>query len=282
MLKSLLKRIVPTSIWARAREWSNSRNHARALTQFPRRQVEHTYCGHRLRITLGDNDGAEWYDKDWPSFPGLDLLASSRLVPGARVFDIGAHQGIVALVLARTVGPIGSVVAVEPHPLNIELMERNRSLNGADNLTIRQSVCGDNRGSVRMGHNLNDRVRSDREYGGYRVQSETLEDLAAEFGAPDVAFIDVEGHEIRVLQGATKILAGYRTDWFIEIHVGVGLEAAGGSVEELMSYFPSKNYELFVGSDATPEFVPVSAGARLLQSRCYLAALGRRPQATTT
>ena len=57
--------------------------------------------------------GAGWYDHDWPELPEIALLKQHGLRPGARVFDIGAHQGVVALMLSKTVGPEGFVLAVE-------------------------------------------------------------------------------------------------------------------------------------------------------------------------
>ncbi len=58
-----------------------------------------------------------WYDHDWVDVMNeITLLRKSRLKVGARVFDIGAHQAVVALLLSRTVGPTGEVIAVEADP----------------------------------------------------------------------------------------------------------------------------------------------------------------------
>lgn len=46
----------------------------------------------------------------------------------------------------------------------------------------------------------------------------TLDTLAAEHGVPDLVKIDTEGHELKILQGAAKLLAGAKTGWLIEFH----------------------------------------------------------------
>jgi tRNA A58 N-methylase Trm61 len=58
-------------------------------------------------------------------------LAGSRLKAGARVFDLGAHQAVVALMLSQLVGHEGEVIALEAERHNFEVAERNRKLNAA-------------------------------------------------------------------------------------------------------------------------------------------------------
>ena len=52
--------------------------------------------------------------------PELSFLAQHRLRPGATVFDCGAHQCVIAMVMAKFVGATGKVIAVEASPLNYE------------------------------------------------------------------------------------------------------------------------------------------------------------------
>ena len=54
------------------------------------------------------------------------------------------------------------------------------------------------------------------------------------YAGHDVVLVDVEGFECRVLAGAAATLAG-EADWAVEVHVGCGLEAAGGSVERVLA-----------------------------------------------
>ena len=58
----------------------------------------------------------------YPNLPELVLLRESgALRQGSNVFELGAHQGIVALILADAVGPQGTVIAVEAERHNVSL-----------------------------------------------------------------------------------------------------------------------------------------------------------------
>ncbi|HEY5491738.1 MAG TPA: FkbM family methyltransferase [Gemmatimonadaceae bacterium] len=59
-----------------------------------------------------------------------------RLGPGARVFDLGAHQGVVALMLAGIVGPEGQVIAVEAVPHNARIATQNATANACRQLVV--------------------------------------------------------------------------------------------------------------------------------------------------
>ena len=73
-----------------------------------------------------DAMGQGWYDQDWPPPAEIGVLSErGRLREGARVFDVGAHQGVVAMMLGDLVGAAGRVVAVEATPHNAEVAGRN-------------------------------------------------------------------------------------------------------------------------------------------------------------
>ncbi len=101
----------------------------------------------------------------------------------------------------------------------------------------------------------------------------TLDALTTMFGTPDVVFLDVGGFECRALAGALATFAA-RHDWFVEVHVGCGLEAASGSFEEVLSYFQEAEFERFVHSECDQHAIPLaSAPPEKLRSRFFLTAL---------
>jgi hypothetical protein len=88
-----------------------------------------------------------------------------------------------------------------------------------------------------------------------------------------VLFIDVEGFEIQALRGASRTLAG-QPDCFVEVHVGFGLESAGGCVDEVLAFFPPSTYELWVHSEGDASMQPLAQfPAERLRSRFFLLAL---------
>jgi hypothetical protein len=113
------------------------------------------------------------------------------------------------------------------------------------------------------------------EWGSVEVEAFSIDALSQEYGFPDVLFIDVEGFECQVLEGAKETLARY-PDCFVEVHVGAGLEKFGGSAEGIISFFPRDDYELLMASEENRDFVPFDCDAALLQRRFFLLAISRR------
>ena len=269
-IKHLSKAIVPKPLWTQLRMLRLRYTRA----SYRHRRVRHSYGGHELELELIDPMGAGWYDHDWPELPEITFLKRHRLQRGAKVFDIGAHQCVVAMMLARTVGPDGLVVAVEANPDNCAAGERNRKLNGIDNCRILHAAGAAHSGTVIFNRGPNGQVdNGSGEWGRMEVQAVSVDDLAAAHGVPDLLFIDVEGFECALLQGAQKTLAS-GPDCFVEAHVGVGLETFGGSVEQILSLFPA-GYEFFV---APPEgaFVPWTEDNSVVRQRFFLVAIQSR------
>lgn len=149
-----------------------------------------------------------FYEQD-----NLDVLLSF-LKPHDIAIDIGANLGFFALQFAQRIRVPGKVIAFEPHPRLHELLERNVYING-----LRDFVECHNFG-------LSDRTgRSEFQYphahlgGGYVAQSpaENVTSIESELhklddvivpGTPvGVVKIDVEGHELSVLNGMRRVIA---------------------------------------------------------------------------
>jgi FkbM family methyltransferase len=242
------------------------------LSSFERRRVRHRYGGHELEIELIDPMGQGWYDHDWPELPEIAFLRRHGLQPGARVFDIGAHQCVVASMLSRTVGPQGMVVAVEANPDNCAAGKRNLSLNGIENCSVLHAAGAAESGTLVFNRGQNGQVDDGTgEWGRMEIRAVSVDELASTYGVPDVLFIDVEGFECTVLKGARETLRS-RPDCFVEVHVGAGLEKFGGSVPAVLSFFPD-GYEFHV-APADGAFVPFSEDSAILKERFFLLAIG--------
>ncbi len=267
IMKQVIKAVVPKPLWNRLRVLRMRYSRA----SFRRRRVRHNYGGFELQVELVDPMGAGWYDHDHPELPEIALLKQFGLRPGARVFDIGAHQCVVALMLSKTVGPDGFVLAVEASPENCEAGEQNRKLNAADNLRILHAAGAAQSGTLVFNRGTNGQVDDGTgEWGQIKVEAYSVDDLADRFGVPDVLFIDVEGFECELLRGAQKTLAG-RPDCFVEVHVNAGLEKFGGSVSQVLSLFPA-GYE-FLAATPDSSFSPLEEGAPVLLDRFFLVAI---------
>jgi FkbM family methyltransferase len=162
---------------------------------------------------------------------GGDLAAAltDRFVgSGAVTVDVGASWGLFSYHLARKVGGSGTVFSYEPHPANRAVL--GKLAKARPNVHFRPVAVSDVAGSADMQvpvfGNRHVTAQSSIAHGfdgqqGVRVQKVSVPTvrLDDEVGDRHIDFIkiDVEGHEISVLRGASDILRKYLPPMIIEI-----------------------------------------------------------------
>jgi FkbM family methyltransferase len=222
-----------------------------------------------------------WYDGNWEELPEIAVLRRGRLTTGARVFDLGAHQCVVALMLAKIVGPYGRVVALEANSHNAAIARRNRHLNNTPQLEVVEAAVAEKSGALYFNRALNGCVDDGTgDWGRQEVKAISVDDLTALYRVPDLLFVDVEGFEVKVLQGAKETLR-HRPDCFIEVHTGCGLERYGDSVSSIFSFFPHGQFRVLVATEDEGEFRFLENVSDAPTKRFFLIALANRDGKTT-
>ncbi len=134
-----------------------------------------------------------------------------------RVFlDIGAHIGKWSVFVARA-NPGVQVYAFEPHPVSFDYLQQNLALNRVTNVEPIHAAVSSERGRAllempRVNTEKSRLVRAPEGEDSEVVQIDTLavDDFLAEraLRASDVGLVkvDVEGHELEVLQGMRGLL----------------------------------------------------------------------------
>jgi FkbM family methyltransferase len=133
-------------------------------------------------------------------------------VPAGGVFvDVGANVGTYALALARTVGPGGKVIAIEPHPVTHARLAFNRAASNFAQVRLVAAAAGPDDGELLIetdGDNLGAShvASSVPSANAIKVPSLRLRRILEEAGVAnvDALKIDVEGFEDRVLTGFFK------------------------------------------------------------------------------
>jgi FkbM family methyltransferase len=140
--------------------------------------------------------------------PDVRGVIARCLGAGDTFVDVGANIGWFSLLASRQVGPEGCVVALEPEAGNFELLAHNAARNECYNVLPFRLAASDSHGTAML--------ELDRENaGGHRlaetgqpVATARLADLVRSLGrTPALVKIDVEGAEVRVLDGMGSLLA---------------------------------------------------------------------------
>jgi FkbM family methyltransferase len=229
--------------------------------------------GTRVEVTLGNDMSLCLYVAG--SFePNEFAFLDGVLKPGMTFVDIGANEGLFSLFAAGRVGPAGRVVAVEPSSRERRQLGRNLERNRIANVTVVPQALAGEPGTARLqiaarrhgGHNTLGRFSYDdvSAVDAEEVPVETLDGLAARLGLGrvDAIKIDVEGAELKVLQGGLGLLGRTRPVLLIEANEGA-LAGQGASSAAIVALLEGLGYEIRVFSERTGKVEPRPPGGAL-------------------
>jgi FkbM family methyltransferase len=180
-----------------------------------------------------------------------DLLHLSRYArPGSVVFDIGANFGYYSIVLASLMRGAGHVFAFEPSKGTFSRLQINIAMNQFES-SITATRCGlsDKPGTTHLeevaGNSGATTFALDER--GETIVLETLDNFCKvhQVERMDLIKVDVEGNELRVLEGSRESLIRWSPVLMVEFNQSA-LERAGTSVEKLVEFLRETGYELFV------------------------------------
>jgi FkbM family methyltransferase len=159
----------------------------------------------------------------------MDLF-DSFLTETSNVIDVGANIGTHSVYFSRKCNK-GSVFAIEPQIFISEILNTNLLLNGCFNVVPVRAACGSEKKQMRM-MNINPFYGEKVNYGEFKVNDTpsngvftdciTL-DSYCELEIPiDLIKLDVEGLEVEVLDGATKLINSFKPKLYIEFNNKTG------------------------------------------------------------
>jgi FkbM family methyltransferase len=159
--------------------------------------------------------------------PAFTHYLIRTLTPRQKVIDVGANIGMYTVLMAGLVGPSGKVTAYEPNPDILPYLSENVAVNWFnDRVDIRAAAASDISGRVPlyvaerfMGNSS--LLAPDSSYFAHvpmdtvrevEVDVEPLDDAVELPDRVDLVKMDVEGAELRVMRGMTRLLAERRVD----------------------------------------------------------------------
>jgi len=191
-------------------------------------------------------------------FSEADWEWSSVIKPmipaGGRVLDIGANVGYLSGLFARWVGIGGKVVSVEPIPATYDVLKHSMNVLYPGIVNTLQCCVSDTPGEATMAVPKYDDGRenyyesrivstdSNAAKGQFKVPATTLELLLnkVNMNSPSLIKIDVEGHELAVINGGAKYLTENHPPLLIE--VAGDPDVPGSSADQLFSTLAKWGY----------------------------------------
>lgn len=172
--------------------------------------------------------------------------------PGDVVIDAGGQIGYHTLLLSRLVGAAGKVYSFEPSPHNFDRLLRNLSLNQVSNVQAERCGLADRSGTAQV-------IQSRANTGSTHLREAGPAD-ASEPCSPVVALdhylalqpprrisfvkIDVEGFELKLLQGAGQLLERCQPAMLLELNPE-SLARVGHRAEQIVALLADYRYDLY-------------------------------------
>jgi FkbM family methyltransferase len=163
-----------------------------------------------------------------------EVIEQFNAKDGDIVVDIGAHIGRYTIINSKRVGENGKVIAIEAHPDNFEILNRNIKLNKLTNVIPLNYAVYSKQTKLKLylpveepGFTIYNTIMVNRtasEEKFTEVNANTLDNILLQqngISHADINWIkiDVEGAELEVLKGASSILSKSKDiSLLIEIH----------------------------------------------------------------
>lgn len=166
--------------------------------------------------------------------------------------DIGANIGVYSLSFASV---FKSVVAFEPHPITKKVLALNIDINGIKNIIVSSDALSNRTGSSVLVDNLENTGAAKLDDSGLKsdisfdvevkLASDAVEDILGASSHISLIKLDVEGHELKVIDGLKKILKGACPTLAFEANSPV-------VNKEILSILKQLGYKKFVALDFWP------------------------------
>jgi len=150
---------------------------------------------------------------------------------GDCVWDIGANVGYYTEPLLKAVGTDGHVVAIEPSPASVQIILKKTGTHDT-RFTLAQVALSSSEGfapfTVRADStSCTNRLGVEADGTAIQVRVTTGDALLGEVKVPTIIKLDVEGYELEVMRGMSRVLSSPQLRAvFIEVHSAL-LEKAG-------------------------------------------------------
>ncbi|MBA3679827.1 MAG: FkbM family methyltransferase [Bacteroidetes bacterium] len=170
------------------------------------------------------------------------------------VIDIGAHLGLISVIIAKLVGEKGQVHSFEPTPATFTLLKKIISLNNFEKIIYPHNKAVSNFNGLvdffvdaNEGSNANSLVaRKDKSRESQKIKVDTLDNIVKELKLEklDLVKIDAEGSEQDVLNGAKETIKTFAPIIILAIHPAL-IKNNNQNTADIFDIIHSFNYTVY-------------------------------------
>ena len=173
--------------------------------------------------------------------------------PNSNIIEVGAHIGTHCIPLSKLTK--GYVFAFEMQRFINQILNTNIILNNRYNIITYQEAVSNQSGNIHIGevdytgeglNSGNVKIQQVMMNDGFPVQCVILDQKFKGLQGIDLIKVDVEGHELEVLQGAYNLINENKPIIVTEYHT-VKTQYTNGNQKEIMNLFPNYNWREVIG-----------------------------------
>ena len=199
---------------------------------------------------------------------GTMKVIDSILNPGDFAIDVGANIGFILLPMASKVGPDGHIVAIEPGSRASQLLREMIIINGLDN-RVELQVCaaGEHHNTANLhigdtlGHSSLLDIHETNEFEEVKVIP--LDALVAKGQKVNLVKIDVEGFELQVWKGMSRILSDNPELTAIVEFGPSHLMRSGENIDGWIDNFIADGFTIYEINETTGDITPLRTKSEL-------------------
>jgi FkbM family methyltransferase len=184
------------------------------------------------------------------------LFLRNLKLSGLVVYDVGGFQGLMTIFFAKAAS---RVITYEANHANVVRILENAGLNGQKNVLVRSAAVGSEDGILTLYCDplMSGAASGDREIArlittagkGILEWSVAMTSIDADINrfhlpTPDFVKIDIEGMELKALEGMSETIAEFHPDFYVELH-GATPEHKRANASAVISFFTSRGYSIY-------------------------------------
>lgn len=189
--------------------------------------------------------------------PNLVVVVNALLPTKGVFFDVGSNMGYCSLLMSKAVGEDGKVFAIEPSERDFLRLVDNVNINRLNNINVYRLAISDQIGKVNISIAPEERSALNTlgtEFSNKGLEKISIEEVDSttldafvekeEISHIDVIKMDIEGSELKALNGARNIIEKYRPALIIGINKN-SLKANNSSVEDIEKVLRELRYKVY-------------------------------------